>query len=181
MKAIRNIQFVAMVSIGLLLGTSCSGLLDEPLENQQIAEGTDYTQTQNMVLMLYGAYNQLYDMGWEVFPTISVRGDDIDIGGRGDQPLFAQADSFRYDRNFWALNNVWTSLYSDLIYWQGAIEEIQKYQQHGANAGTAQQYIAEIKVMQGFNYIQLARMWGRIFIPQTSQPSELFNAELHSF
>lgn len=166
---------------GLLLGASCSGLLDEPLENQQVVEGTDYTQHQNMVLLLYGAYNQLYDMGWEVFPTISVRGDDIDIGGRGDQPLFAQADSFRYDRNFWALNNAWTSLYSDLIYWQGAIEEIQKYQQHGANAGTAQQYIAEIKVMQGFNYIQLARMWGRIFIPQTSQPSELFNAELHSF
>ncbi|WP_262248686.1 RagB/SusD family nutrient uptake outer membrane protein [Parapedobacter soli] len=181
MKAIRNIQFVAMVSIGLLLGTSCSGLLDEPLENQQIAEGTDYTQTQNMVLMLYGAYNQLYDMGWEVYPTISVRGDDIDIGGRGDQPLFAEADSFRYDRNFWALNNAWTSLYSDLIYWQGAIEEIQKYQEAGANQGTAQQYIAEIKVMQGFEFLQLARMWGSILIPTTSQPSQLFNAELSSF
>src|SRR5690606_40722951 len=151
MKSIPNIQYGAMVFFGLLLGSSCSGLLDEPLENEQIAEGTDYTQTQNMVLMLYGAYNQLYDFGWEVYPTISVRGDDIDIGGRGDQPLFAEADSFRYDRNFWAMNNSWTSLYSDLIYWQGAIEEIQKYEEAGANAATAQSYIAEIKVMQGLD------------------------------
>ncbi len=181
MKAIRNTQYGAMIFFGLLLGTSCSSLLDEPLENQQIAEGTDYTQTQNMVLMLYGAYNQLYDFGWEVYPTLAVRGDDIDIGGRGDQPLFAQADSFRYDRNFWAMNNSWTSLYSDLIYWQGAIEEIQKYQEAGANATTAQQYIAEIKVMQGFEFLQLARLWGRILIPPSSQPSELLNVELSSF
>src|SRR5690606_19350692 len=105
MKAIRNIQYWAIAFFGLLLGSSCSGLLDEPLENQQIAEGTDYTQTQNMVLMLYGAYNQLYDLGWEVYPTVGVRGDDIDIGGRGDQPLFAEADIFRYYCYFWVMNN----------------------------------------------------------------------------
>ncbi len=181
MKAIRNIQYVAVVFFSLLLGTSCSGLLDEPLENQQIAEGTDYTQTQNMVLMLHGAYNQFYDFGWEVYPVISVRGDDINAGGLGDQPLLADADRFQYDRNFWALNNSWTSLYSDLIYWQGAIEEIQKYQEAGANATSAQQYIAEIKVMQGFNFLQLARLWGRILIPPSSQPRDLFNEELVSF
>lgn len=181
MKAIRNIQYGAMVFFGLLLSTSCNSLLDDPLENQQIVEGTDYTQSQNMVLMLYGAYNQLYDMGWEVYPTLSVRGDDIDIGGLGDQPEFAQADSFRYSRNFWALNNAWTSLYSDLIYWQGAIEEIQKYEEAGANASTAQQYIAEIKVMQGFELLELARLWGSILIPSSSRPSELFDVELSTF
>jgi len=181
MKAIRNIQYGAMVFFGLLFATACNGLLDEPLENQQVVEGTDYTQKQNMILMLYGAYNQLYDMGWEVFPTISVRGDDIDIGGRGDQPEFAQADSFRYSRNFWAMNSVWTGLYTDLIYWQGAIEEIQKYEDAGANVATAQQYIAEIKVMQGLELLHLAHLWGSILIPTSSQPSALFNAELSSF
>ncbi len=181
MKAIRNIQYYALAFFGLLFGASCSGLLDEPLENQQVVEGTDYTRSEDMVLLLYGAYNQLYDFGWEVFPVISVRGDDIDVGGRGDQPLLAQTDSFRYDRNFWALNNAWTSMYSDLIYWQGAIEEIQKYQEAGADATAAQQYIAEIKVMQGFEFLQIARLWGRILIPPSSQPSELFNVELSSF
>src|SRR5690606_31832921 len=102
-------------------------------------------------------------------------------GGRGDQPLFALADSFRYDRNFWAMNSAWTGLYGDLIYWQGAIEEIQKYQEAGANGTTAQQYIAEIKVLQGFEMLQLARMWGRILIPQSSEPSALLDVELSSF
>ena len=181
MKPIRNIQYVAIALFGLLLSTSCNSLLKDPLENQQIAEGTDYTQSENMVLMLRGAYNELYSFGWEIYPVISVRGDDIDVGGRGDQPQLADVDSFRYARDFWAFNNSWTALYSDIIYWQGAIEELLKYQEAGANASTAQQYIAEIKVMQGFEFLQLARMWGRIIIPPSSQPSELFNVELSSF
>lgn len=181
MKTIRNIQYLAVAFFGLLFGASCNGFLDEPLENQRVVEGTDYTRSEDMVLLLYGAYNQLYDFGWEVYPVISIRGDDIDVGGRGDQPLLAQTDSFRYDRNFWALNNSWTSLYTDLIYWQGAIEEIQKYQEAGANATSAQQYIAEVKVMQGFELLQLARLWGAILIPPTSQPRDLFNEELVSF
>src|SRR5690606_19117735 len=44
-----------------------------------------------------------------------------------------------------------------------------------------QQYIAEIKVMQGFEYLQLARLWGRILIIPSSQPRDLFNVELSSF
>lgn len=182
MKPIRNIQqYVAMALFGLLLSTSCNSLLKDPLENQQIAEGTDYTQSENMILMLNGAYNELYAFGWEIYPVIGVRGDDIDVGGLDDQPLLADVDSFRYDRNFWAFNNSWVGLYSDIIYWQGAIEELLKYQEAGASQATAQQYIAEIKVMQGFEFLQLARMWGRIIIPPSSQPSELFNVELSSF
>ena len=181
MKPIKNIQYFAVALIGLLLSTSCSQLLDEPLENQQIADETDYSRTENMTLMLYGAYNELYNLQWETFPLVSVRGDDIDVGGKGDQPLLAQVDSFRYDRNFWMLNSAWLNLYSDLIHWQGAIEEIQKYQEAGANQGTAQQYIAEVKVMQGYELLQLARLWGRILIPRTAQPSDLFNVELSSF
>src|SRR5690554_6113464 len=93
MKPIRNIQYAAVAMLGVMLSASCSQLLDEPLENQQIAEETDYSRTENMTLMLYGAYNELYNLQWETFPLVSVRGDDIDVGGRGDQPLLAQADS----------------------------------------------------------------------------------------
>src|SRR5690606_5138758 len=48
-------------------------------------------------------------------------------------------------------------------------------------AATAQSYIAEIKVMQGFELLQLARLWGSILIPVSSQPSALLNVELSSF
>lgn len=179
MKSLRYTRYIPLIVGALVLSTSCEGLLDEPLENQQIAEGTDYTQSQNMILMLYGAYGELYGMQWETFPLISVRGDDVNAAG--DQEPLIETDEFRYDRNFWMYNSTWLNLYSDLIYWHGAIEEIQKYQEAGASEANAQQYIAEIKVMQGFELLQLARLWGSILIPRSSEPSDLLNVELSSF
>ena len=165
--------------MALMVTTSCLDLLDEPLENQIIAEDTDYSQSSNMILMLYGAYGELYRSQWETYVLLSVRGDDVTAAG--DQFPLTETDEFRYDRNFWMYNSVWLNLYTDLIYWQGAIEEIRKYQQAGANAANAEQYIAEIKVMQGFELLQLARTWGPILIPKSSQPGELFNVEVSSF
>lgn len=165
--------------MAFIVTTSCMDLLDEPLENQIIAGDTDYTQSSNMILMLYGAYGELYRSQWETYTLLSVRGDDVTAGG--DQFPLIETDEFRYDRNFWMYNSVWLNLYTDLIYWHGAIEEIRKYQEAGANSANAEQYIAEIKVMQGFELLQLARTWGAVLIPNSSQPGELFNIEVSSF
>src|SRR5690606_10044062 len=99
----------------------------------------------------------------------------------GDQVPLIDTDEFKYDRNFWIYNSTWLNLYSDLIYWHGAMEEIKKYQDAGANEALAQQYIAEIKVMRGFELLQLARLWGSILIPRVSQPGDLYNIQLSSF
>lgn len=179
MKPFNYIQWASLVAMVFVFGTACEKQLDAPLENQQIAEETDYSQSENMVMMLYGAYGELYNLQWETFPTISVRGDDVNAAG--DQAPLIETDAFRYDRNFWLYNSSWLNLYTDLIYWHGAIEEINKYREAGASDATAQQYIAEIKVMQGFELIQLARLWGSILIPRTSEPADLFNVELANF
>lgn len=179
MKLLKYIQWAGLVALVLVVATACEKQLDAPLENQQIAEETDYSQSENMVMMLYGAYGELYNLQWETFPTISVRGDDVNAAG--DQAALIETDAFRYDRNLWVYNSSWLNLYTDLIYWHGAIEEIGKYREAGANDAMAQQYIAEIKVMQGFELIQLARLWGSILIPRTSEPADLFNVELASF
>lgn len=163
----------------ILISVSCTEILDEPLENQIIAEDTDYTQSENMVLMLYGAYGELYRSQWETHILYAVRGDDVTAAG--DQFPLTETDEFRYDRNFWMYNSVWLNLYSDLLYWQGAMEEIRKYQEAGANDANAEQYIAEIKVMRALELLQLARLWGSILIPNSSQPSDLFNVELSTF
>lgn len=177
MKSLRYICYSLMMGSALLFCASCS--LDQPLENEQIAEETDYTQTENMILMLHGAYAELYATQWETYPTLAVRGDDVNAAG--DQDPLIQTDAFRYDRNFWILNSVWLNLYSDILHWQGAIEEIQKYQEAGAPEPTAQQYIAEIKVMQALQLLQLARLWGDILIPTSSEPAALFEAEVSRF
>jgi len=172
-KSYLSVLLAAAVSF------SCLDKLDEPLENEFLVEGTDYSQSSNMILMLYGAYAELSVIQWESYPIISVRGDDVNPAG--DQFPLTETDLFRYDRNFWMYNSTWLNLYTDLLHWQGAIEEIQKYEEAGANAESAQQYIAEIKVMQGFELILLSRLWGSILIPLESQPSHLFNVELSSF
>lgn len=179
MKNIKYIKDILALMMAFIVTTSCMDLLDEPLENQIIAGDTDYTQSSNMILMLYGAYGELYRSQWETYTLLSVRGDDVTAAG--DQFPLIETDEFRYDRNFWMYNSVWLNLYTDLIYWHGAIEEIRKYQEAGANAANAEQYIAEIKVMQGFELLQLARTWGAVLIPNSSQPGELFNIEVSSF
>ncbi|SMD46159.1 SusD family protein [Aquiflexum balticum DSM 16537] len=179
MKNIKFIKNTLALMMAFLVTTSCLDLLDEPLENQIIAAETDYTQSSNMILMLYGAYGELYGSQWETYMLLGVRGDDVTAAG--DQFPLTETDEFRYDRNFWMYNSVWLNLYTDLIYWHGAIEEIRKYQAAGANQANAEQYIAEIKVMQGFELLQLARTWGAILIPNSSQPSALYEIELSSF
>nr|MBI1231273.1 RagB/SusD family nutrient uptake outer membrane protein [Cytophagales bacterium] len=177
----KNITHTCFLSVFLSAGifVSCMDKLDEPLENQFIVEGTDYSQSSNMILLLYGAYAELNNLQWESFPIISVRGDDVNPAG--DQFPLTETDAFRYDRNFWMYNSTWLNLYTDLLRWHGAIEEIQKYEEAGANAANAQQYIAEIKVMQGLELIHLARLWGGILIPSESQPSHLFDVEVSTF
>lgn len=178
MKINKYISYLS-VMFAAALSFSCLDKLDEPLENEFLVEGTDYSQSSNMILMLYGAYAELSTLQWESYPIIAVRGDDVNPAG--DQFPLTETDAFRYNRNFWMYNSTWLNLYTDLLYWHGAIEEIQKYEAAGANAANAQQYMAEIKVMQGFELILLSRLWGSILIPLESQPSHLFNVELSSF
>ncbi|MEX0883194.1 MAG: RagB/SusD family nutrient uptake outer membrane protein [Cyclobacteriaceae bacterium] len=176
---IRYIKSMMAVSLTVLLSLGCIEVLEEPLENEFIAEDTDYSQSNNMVLLLYGAYAELNSLQWETFPLISVRGDDVNPAG--DQAPLIETDLFRYDRNFWLYNSTWLNLYTDMLYWHGAMEEIEKYQEAGASASNAQQYIAEIKVMRAFELLHLAKLWGAVLIPTESQPGHLFNVELSSF
>jgi hypothetical protein len=178
MKKFKYIRYIALLGMVTLGATACSKFLDKPLENEQIAEETDYTRSEDMIQLLYGAYAELNNLQWETFPLISVRGDDVNAAG--DQVPLIETDQYRYDRNFWIYNSTWLNLYTDLIYWQGAIEELGKYEAAGAPSATAQQYMAEIKVMQGFEMLQLARLWGAILIPRSSQPADLYNVELSS-
>jgi hypothetical protein len=76
-KYLINRNYVLAVTLTLLLTSACTDLLDEPLENQDIAENIDYSQSENMILMLYGAYADFNALQWETFPIISVRGDDV--------------------------------------------------------------------------------------------------------
>jgi hypothetical protein len=179
MKAIKIIKYGIATCLAFTLTVSCDDYLEEPLENEELIEGLDYTLTENMSQLLTGSYARLYNLQWETFPLISVRGDDVNAGG--DQVPLTETDKFQYDRSFWMYNDSWLNLYGDIISWHAAIEEIEKYREFAANPALANQYIAEIKVMQAWELFQLARLWGRLLIPQSSQTAELYETPLSSF
>lgn len=162
----------------MLLFTACHDLLDEPAENRTFTEETDYTQSGNMILPLIGAYAKFYDVGWETFPLISVRGDDVNAGGLGDQQDYAETDKFNYNKDYWMYNSLWEGFYSKVFSHYSAIDQIELYRQNGGNNALADQYIAEIKTMRAFLLFQLSRVWGDIFIPTSYDPTQLLEAEL---
>jgi len=167
------------VFIGLLLAsTGCEDYLNKSLEDQAIVERTDYTKTENMISPLIGLYAELYGIGWERLPLLSVRGDDVNKGAEGDQQPFGDTDRFDYDENYWMYNLTWQGFYRGLFTANSTIEEIEKYREYADNKAKADQYIAEAKVIRAWYLFQLSRLWGRIFIEESSDASGLFQSKL---
>ncbi len=162
--------------IASIMASSCSDLLNEPLENTVITENTDYTNTGNMILPLLGAYAKFQTNEWETGLLLSVRGDDVNSGGLGDQRPFTDTDVYLYDRNYWMYNSVWRNLYGDVLLMHSAMEEIEKFKEFAPNPTLADQYIAEVKVMRAYQLLMLSRTWGNIFITTSSDPSDLLVA-----
>lgn len=157
---------------------ACHDLLEEPSENRQFTEETDYTNAQNMILPLIGVYAEFYNLGWEVHPLISVRGDDVNHGGLGDQQDFAQTDYFNYNKDYWMYNSAWQGLYSDVFFALSAMDEFELFKENGVSAALADQYIAEAKVVESWMLFQLSRVWGDILIPASPIPTDLLNTPI---
>lgn len=176
---LRNYSIKLTVFIVVLLvATACHDLLDEPAENRSFTEETDYTNTADMILPLIGAYSEFNTRGWEDFPLISVRGDDVNAGGLGDQQDYAEADKFNYNKDFWMFNSVWQNLYADIFDAHSAMEQIELYKENTTDTAEADQYIAEVKTLRGWLLFQLSRVWGGVFITTSSDPSDLLVAEV---
>jgi hypothetical protein len=157
--------------------SSCNDKLDEDLENTIYVGQTNYANTSNMMVPLLGAYGEFQDRGWEDFPVIAVRGDDVNAGGLGDQQDFAEEDKFNYNKDFWMFNSVWQNLYNDILAATSAEEEVTKYRDFATDKALADQYIAEAKVIRAFLLLNLSRVWGAILIPQSADPTTLLTVE----
>lgn len=145
--------------------SACSDKLEEN-DGQLAADDLDFTKTDDMILSLVGSYAVTYSRGWEDPLLIGVRGDDVNAGGLGDQPLFAETDLFNYDRGFWMYNQTWENFYGDILDIANTRETIERYKEFaiGDDILLADQYMAETKVLSGFQHLQMSKLWGDIFI-----------------
>jgi hypothetical protein len=164
---------IVAVMLMLTIATSCNDV-NEPFEHDAPLKGIDYTKTEDMIKLLTGSYSVLYDLQWETYPLISVRGDDVNAAG--DQVPLTETDNFHYDRSFWMYNSDWLNLYTDILYYHSNMEQIEKYKEFASNPALADQYIAEIKVMRSWSLLQLYRLWGALLIPTSSKAEELYTA-----
>jgi starch-binding outer membrane protein, SusD/RagB family len=177
---ISVIMKVATFSMAMLAATSCNDKLHEDLENTSYTGKADYTKSENMLQLLLGVYVEFQDRGWEDIPLLSVRGDDVNAGGLGDQQDYAEMDRFNYNKDFWMFNSSWQNIYKDILIAQSAMEQLEQYKVYAPNPAVADQYIAEAKVIRAFLLFQLARQWGDVFIPESSDPTLLQTAEVNT-
>ena len=178
MKPINYFKKFAFLAVLLLAASSCNSYLDKPAENKSFTKQTDYTISGNMILPLIGVYTEFNGTQWENFPLISVRGDDVNAGGLGDQQDYAETDKYNYNKDFWMYNSLWQNLYADIFNAHSAMEQIALYKEHATNKALADQYIAEAKTLRAWWLFNLSRVWGSVYIPKSSDPSELLVASL---
>ncbi|WP_431124187.1 RagB/SusD family nutrient uptake outer membrane protein [Flagellimonas flava] len=179
MKLIKKIKNITLTALLLFAAVGCSDKLDEPQLNNNFAGGTDFTNTDDMILSIIGVYEAFQSRGWEQPLLIAVRGDDVNAGGLGDQQDFAETDLFNYNKDYWMYNSLWENIYVDVITAHTGMEQIARYQEVADAAGQAlgDQYIAEAKVLRAIMLFHISQVWGDVFIPTSSETSELFDVE----
>ncbi|MFZ4462540.1 MAG: RagB/SusD family nutrient uptake outer membrane protein [Bacteroidales bacterium] len=178
MKRNKFLILITLIVSAIALTTGCSKKLDTIAENTSLTGQTDYTISSNMILPILGTYAEFNNTEWEDFPLISVRGDDVNAGGLGDQQDYAETDIYNYNKDYWMYNSLWQNYYQNMFSSHSAIEQISLYKEAGANAVLADQYIAEAKVLQSWWLFQLSRVWGSLLIPSSSDPSTLYVTSL---
>ena len=174
MKLNKFIFQSAFALLVLLSFSGCEKFLEEPAENKTFTGATDYTKSENMILPLIGTYTEFNNTEWEDFPLISVRGDDVNAGGLGDQQDYAETDNYNYNKDYWMYNSLWQNYYQNMFSANSSIEQIALYKESGGSEALANQYTAEVKVLKSWWLFQLSRVWGTILVPPTSSPSDLF-------
>src|SRR6056297_3355362 len=106
MKNNNLLYRIIVVLIAILTIQACSDKFDN-IEGQLNADDLDYSATEDMVQALIGSYYIIATRGWEEPLLLSVRGDDVNAGGLGDQQQFADTDNYVYTQDYWMYNSLW--------------------------------------------------------------------------
>ena len=179
MKNIYKLSGIALFTCLMLVLNACEEKLDEPALNNTFAGGTDFSKTDDILLSIVGVYEAFQSRGWEQPLLISVRGDDVNSGGLGDQQDYTETDLFNYNKDYWMYNSLWENVYKDVISAHTGMEQMERYKELADAEGKvlADQYISEAKVLRAVMLYQISQVWGDVFIPETSDTSELLQVE----
>ncbi len=161
MKIVKKINLLRpFILFGILLGSvfGCEEKLDAPFEDEAFTSDVNYSDPEGMVLPLLGAYQGLYTRGWEDPITIGLRGDDVNAAG--DQTPMIEQDQYIYLAGHWNANAIWQGRYNDIVNVFTAMDEVNKYRPAANDDELADQYIAELRVIRAWLYLDVIRTFG---------------------
>lgn len=175
MKNLKNKFSLSVLSLILISFLSCSDKLDIKA-GQVNTSDVDYSDTDQMIQPLIGAYNAFATRGWEEYLLMAVRGDDVNAGG--DQVPLQDTDNYIYSPDNWMYNSLWNLHYADIVSVNNAASLIENYKELAdpSDYDRADQYIAETKVLRAWLHFNLSRLWGSIFIINTAIPDNEIEA-----
>ncbi len=179
MKQLKYIKIALLAGVVGL--TSCDSKLDEPMQLDS-SSSFDYTSAEGAKGAVMGAYatlsgkradNSDTGFGWEQIPLISVRGDDVNAGGKGDQAPFSDTDNYAYDQSYWMYNSLWEILYQRIVQVTAQMNELEKFRAGGVNSQLIDQYLSECKTLRAFYTLQISRVWGKVIVMEELDQTKL--------
>ena len=152
---------------------NCEDKLDEEQELVVIIDDIDYSSEDGAFGALIGAYEKFQNVGWEQIPLLSVRGDDVNAGGLGDQQGFADTDNFIYDNNYWMYTVFFENWAQDILQITAQMEQLESFRAGGVNSDLIDQYVAECRVLRGFITLELSRVFGDVYKIETTDQTQI--------
>ena len=171
MKNIFNFRIILFILPVFLF--TCEDKLDDEQELVVLSDEIDYTSEEGAFGALIGAYEKFQSVGWEQIPLLSVRGDDVNAGGLGDQQGFADTDNFIYDNSYWMYNSLFENWSQDILQITSQIKSLEEFRAAGVNSALIDQYVAECKVLRGFITLELSRLFGDVYKIETTDQTQI--------
>jgi len=147
----------------------CSDFLDIRQEGTVPAEGLDYSNVENIFLPVSNAYAKMRTFSTHVFAYIGafeITSDNADKGSSPeDNPPMAQMDNFTYGPSNDLINSLWQGYFDVVSAANNALFQMPFFEEAMQNEESklyTRQCAAEAKVIRGYAYFNLTRLFGRV-------------------
>ncbi|MBO7109799.1 MAG: RagB/SusD family nutrient uptake outer membrane protein, partial [Prevotella sp.] len=164
MKTLLYVLPAAMLAL-----TSCTDYIDIDAENTIDVDAIDYTDASTMHEAATGAYATLRIQGihWANAMIWMGRDDDMSSGradDQGDALKFGYPGGYTNPNAFWAVGNMWSTMYNIIIDCNSNIDALDQYAENLSTGSTDYQnylqYKGEVRVVRAWAYYQLVTNFG---------------------
>lgn len=184
MKINKYLSVLALASL-LFGATSCSDYIDIDPENSVPEEKVDYTNLDNMYMLVSGVYAKVRTgaMHWVIWPLSIVRDGDVWSGKPDDQAPLVDMGNYNYDQGFWGLNEMWNQYYGIIKVANSALESLDEYAVYAttdAQKATNRSYQGEVKFLRAYAYYRLVQAFGPVTILRSNTQTNLTRSTIEA-